>query len=530
MPETDADLLRFRRYGPTAVLVEYARAVDAAALSRSRALVAALQRHPPAGLVEFVPGFTTLLCDFGPTAGRHLNVVHRELEALLRRAVVQGGDSEPARVVEIPVTYDGPDLAAVASRAQLSREEVIARHTAGDYCVHCLGFAPGFPYLGGLDPRLHAPRLPVPRPRVEPGSVAIGGEHTGVYSVATPGGWNLIGRTSSQLFDPGADEAGGMFLLRAGDRVRFRSVATLDTPPQPLRGNDVASSGTRPCLRVISPGVRTTVQDWGRGGWRRFGVPPGGAMDAVSAAQANLLVGNPPEAAVLELCLQGQTLEVLEDAWFAAAGPATGGTLASGEAVRLRAGTRLAFPRPFGGTWVYLAVEGGLSARRILGSASTHVGAGMGRELRPGDVLARLVSRGAPAWDRVARRSLAPPARRDFSGSEVIRVWPGPQWEMFDERACEALFRSHWKVSSRSDRTGYRLEGPEILVPAGSLISEPVLAGSIQVPPGGQPIVTMPDGPTLGGYHKIGMVAPEDLPLLAQRRPGSVVRFQPVGR
>lgn len=530
MPETDAENLTFRRYGPTAVLVEFARTVDARAFARSRALVAALQRHPPAGLVEFVPGFTTLLCDFGPTAGRHLSVVHRELEVLLRRAAGEAADSEPGRLVEIPVKYDGPDLAMVASRANLPVREVVEHHVGTDYAVHCLGFAPGFPYLGGLDPRLHMPRLPVPRPRVEPGSVAIGGEHTGVYSVATPGGWNLIGRTSAPMFDPGADEAGAMFLVRAGDRVRFRAVPELDAPPAPLRAHDAGLPGARPCLRVVSPGVRITMQDWGRGGWRRFGVPPGGAMDAVSAAQANLLVGNSPEAAVLELCLQGQVLEVLEDAWFAAAGPDTGGTLASGEAVRLRAGTRLAFPRTFSGTWAYLAVEGGFAARRILGSVSTHVGAGLGRDLRVGDVVPRHAAIGERAWDQVARRSLAPPARRDFAATDAIRVWPGPQWELFDERACETLFRSSWKVSARSDRSGYRLEGPEILVPAGSMISEPVLVGSIQVPPGGQPIVTMPDGPTLGGYHKIGLVAPEDLPRLAQRLPGSAVRFQPAGK
>mgnify|MGYP000986618844 CR=1 FL=1 len=132
MPETDADALTFRRYRPTAVLVEFAWAVDSRAFARSRALVEALQRHPPPGLVEFVPGFTTLLCDFGPTAGRHLNVVHRELEALLRRAIGQVADSAPSRLVEIPVKYDGPDLAAVASRANLSEGEVVGRHVPSD--------------------------------------------------------------------------------------------------------------------------------------------------------------------------------------------------------------------------------------------------------------------------------------------------------------------------------------------------------------------------------------------------------------
>lgn len=135
-----------------------------------------------------------------------------------------GAEVAPGALLEIPVRYggvDGPDLAAVAGLHGLSEDEAVERHCAREYVVNFLGFAPGFAYLGGLDPMLHAPRLAVPRPRVPAGSVAIGGELTGVYPSALPGGWNLIGRTDLTLFDAAREPAA---LLGPGDRVRFVAI------------------------------------------------------------------------------------------------------------------------------------------------------------------------------------------------------------------------------------------------------------------------------------------------------------------
>ena len=140
----------------------------------------------------------------------------------MRAVVLVGGFGtrlRPAPVKEIPVRYDGPDLERVAKIKGLSVAQVCELHAATIYKVYMLGFAPGFPYLGDLDKRLHTPRLASPRTRVPAGSVAIGGEHTGIYSVASPGGWNIIGHTVAKLFDPATDAT--PFLLQAGDRVRF---------------------------------------------------------------------------------------------------------------------------------------------------------------------------------------------------------------------------------------------------------------------------------------------------------------------
>ena len=141
--------------------------------------------------------------------------------ALLGKAV--RGKAPPGPVKEIPVRYEGVDLGRVAEHNRITVEQVVKYHTAPWYKVYLLGFAPGFPYLGELHHKLVTPRLERPRPRVEAGSVAIGGEQTGIYSVASPGGWNIIGRTEIRIFDPALSNEDSFF-LKQGDRVRFTAV------------------------------------------------------------------------------------------------------------------------------------------------------------------------------------------------------------------------------------------------------------------------------------------------------------------
>jgi inhibitor of KinA len=231
--------MEWRVYGPDAVLLRFADSVGDEAFERSRALVAELERHPPPDLLDFAPAFTTLLMEFDPAAGLDLSAVMPDILKRLEKAATQ--PLPPAKLHEISVSYNGPDLEQVAAAHQLTTTEVVRLHAEPIYNVYFLGFAPGFPYLGDLDRRLHTPRLPSPRPHVPAGSVAIGGEHTGIYSVETPGGWNIIGHTSVALFDssphpspipcrPGAPtrpraltprDDSAMFLLRPGDRVKF---------------------------------------------------------------------------------------------------------------------------------------------------------------------------------------------------------------------------------------------------------------------------------------------------------------------
>lgn len=210
--------------GDSAVVVALGSGLDEAVLRRVRALATALERDRPAGVVEVVPAFAsvTVFYDAVHTGGYARLCAEIEARAAKAEAVLV---SQEARTFEIPVCYGGeagPDLSEVAARAGLSTEAVVALHTGSDYLVHAIGFAPGFAYLGGLPEKLHTPRRATPRTAVPAGTVGIGGAQTGVYPLATPGGWNLIGRTPRRLFDAGRAEPA---LLRTGDRVRFRAIS-----------------------------------------------------------------------------------------------------------------------------------------------------------------------------------------------------------------------------------------------------------------------------------------------------------------
>jgi KipI family sensor histidine kinase inhibitor len=199
------------------LLVSFGDTISMDAHCQVRRLVSTL-RAAPAGILNLHPAYTSVLIDFDPRRRSH-----EDMEALLRERMLlprEAADTE-SRTVEIPVSYGGawgPDLEEVARHAGVTPARVVELHAAARYVVFFLGFSPGFPYLGGLPPELSAPRLATPRRRVPAGSVAIGGSHTGIYPVESPGGWRLIGRTALRLFDP---EASPPALLRMGDEVRF---------------------------------------------------------------------------------------------------------------------------------------------------------------------------------------------------------------------------------------------------------------------------------------------------------------------
>jgi inhibitor of KinA len=221
--------MRWTPYGPNALLFHFADQLGPETFAKGRAIVAELEKQPSLGLVEFVPAFTTVLLEFDPVQVPEPRQIADELAARLEQ--VAATELAPQPIKEIPVTYTGPDLERVAQEHRLTIQEIQALHAAPIYQVYMLGFSPGFPYLGDLDPKLHTPRLASPRPLVRAGSVAIGGEHTGIYTVDGPGGWNIIGHTSTKIFDPARARLSGdeeaMFFLQAGDRVKFVPTTTL---------------------------------------------------------------------------------------------------------------------------------------------------------------------------------------------------------------------------------------------------------------------------------------------------------------
>ena len=206
-------------YGPNAWLLTFADEANDEAFERGRRISRKLESDPPVGLREYVPGYRNVLLIFGDPTVEHQSWPIEQVAADLDACATETMPAPPLK--EIPVTYDGPDLERVARHNSLSCDEVVKIHSSCIYKVCLLGFAPGFPYLGDLDERIHTPRLETPRTVVPAGSVAIGGRHTGIYSVPNPGGWNLIGTTNVPLFNPEEHVDEEKFYLRPGDRVKF---------------------------------------------------------------------------------------------------------------------------------------------------------------------------------------------------------------------------------------------------------------------------------------------------------------------
>jgi antagonist of KipI len=289
-------------------------------------------------------------------------------------------------------------------------------------------------------------------------------------------------------------------------------------------------------LAVVEPGLLTTVQDLGRPGYQRLGIPPSGPLDRPAFTLANRLVGNPDGAAGLELTLRGPRLEARRDCLIAVTGADMGVTVNGAAApawtaVRLRPGDVVAFRMVTAGCRAYLAVGGGLDLPRALGSRSTYLrgrlGGLDGRPLQKGDVLAI----GAPpaGVDRLDGRSV-PAARRPGYPPEVeCRVVLGPQDDRFTPDGIAAFLAGPYEVAPQADRMGYRLKGPAIGHARGhDIISDGIPLGGIQVPGEGQPIVLLVDRQTTGGYTKIATVISPDIARIGQTRPGHRVRFRRV--
>lgn len=297
------------------------------------------------------------------------------------------------------------------------------------------------------------------------------------------------------------------------------------------------SNQGRTCFRVIHPGLFTTVQDLGRFGYQRFGMPVSGAMDTAALRLANRLVGNPDHAAGLEITLTGPELLFETDALIALTGadlsPSVNGVpVPLWTASAIRRGSTLRFGKRRNGARAYLAVSGGIDVPTVLGSRSTDVrsriGGFAGRALAKGDIL---LGGSPPAgWPRLAGRKVSLQARPSYAPNPALRIMLGPQADFFSEQALQTIASGRYTVSPQSDRMGYRLTGPPLPhAKAADIVSDATPFGALQVPANQQPILLMADRQTTGGYPKIGVVISTDLPLAAQLMPGDTLRFSIIG-
>jgi KipI family sensor histidine kinase inhibitor len=364
------------------------------------ALRHAVESLHPVWLVETVPGY----CSLGLIV-QLLQVSLPEVKEVVETAArnVTAAPLVQPRTVTIPVCYGGeygPDMEAVCQQSGLSEQEVVQRHVTASYQCSMLGFLPGFPYLMGLDPQLATPRLATPRAVVPAGSVGIAGAQTGVYSVSSPGGWNIIGRTPLTLFDPSREQSS---LVQTGDVVRFSPISLQEFEekqsdeftcyPQIC---DVTEHEIGGC-DVLEPGMLTTVQDDDRWGLQKTGIPVSGAMDRQALALGNFVVGNEEGAAALEITLFGPRLTFTVDALVAVTGAdmglqVDGQDVPTWTTVLVRASSVLSVAVFTGADCrAWLCIAGSIDVPYVLGSCSTllraALGGSRGRALRAGDSL-----------------------------------------------------------------------------------------------------------------------------------------------
>ncbi len=524
---------RLRAAGEAAFVVEFGNGISRDLNARATGLAALLEREPFPGYREAIPTFRSVLVFHDPEAdpeGIRAQVLERAGQARQESA------SEP-RLVRIPCVYDGEDLPEVARQVGVSVEELVRIHSGREYRVFIIGFTPGFPYLGMADPRLDIPRRETPRVRVPAGAVALARAQTGIYPWVTPGGWHLIGRTDpALLFDPERNPPASCL---PGDQVRFIPVDELPEASA-RKGAPSASPDAPPAFEVERGGLLTTVQDLGRPGYQRYGVPWSGAADPPSLVFANRAVGNPDGAAGLECTLMGPALRFLRPVLAALGGAdhraqldLPGGLrwpVPVGMSFRAPEGSVLRFTGPPTGMRAYVAFAGGIDVPEVLGSRSTYLtaefGGFAGRAFRPGDRIP--VGRPFPGarenrFEPAARRAAAP-------GPLRLRISLGPQEDCFTAACLKRLPELAFTVSNDSNRMGTRLDGPLLQHRPGmkEIVSDANPHGAVQVPPSGHPIVMGADQGTTGGYPKIGSVVAPDRARLAQALPGAAVALDVV--
>jgi len=528
--ETEPPLVT--RMGESALLATFGTRITKSANLRVHALTRHMRRLSPPGLIDLVPAYASLLVRFDPSLAD---------EAALSEHLVEAETDEPAeasgRTHTVPVTYGGdfgPDLEELAHTRGLDADSVIRLHTGRAYMVYFLGFMPGFAYMGSVSRSIASPRLASPRTRVPAGSVGIAGRQTGIYPMSSPGGWRIIGRTSYPLWDVTQQPPA---TFAPGDLVRFVSSDWQETD---LQAGQLSRLPIRPVFQVVTPGALTTVQDLGRPGYGSTGLPQGGAMDPTAVWRANALVGNAPDAAVLETVWTGLTLLALRTVTVAVAG-AEGNCyvdsfrVPEGCSWLVRGGSTVRFePLPGGRVAgrIYLAVSGGFEVPDILGSRATYlpasVGGYSGRALAAGDLLGSGQSKHEPV--AVAGRNWTR-ERRQTGHVTTLKIMRFAGVQKTTNRAFRHLLSNEWTVDERSDRMGTRLRSAGESHLQGrrhEQTSFGVVRGAVQLPPDGNPIILNADHQTTGGYPLLGAIAEVTWPHIASLVPGDRVRFEEI--
>lgn len=508
---------------------------ELANLGETLALFDALQAVQIAAVKDIIPAARTLLITFD-----HLEISTESLITQVRAHLGKDRNVATGPVVEIPVRYDGEDLAEAAEILGMSTAELIERHAASDYVVAFTGFAPGFAYLAEGDPRLAVPRRKSPRTQVPAGSVGLAGEFSGVYPKTSPGGWQLIGTTPLAMFDMNRTPAA---LMQPGYRVRFRDMASktyvhVENPVQVAPPIHSLVTETPASIEVLSAGLPVLFQDLGRFGKTSLGISASGAADRGSFKRANRIVGNAANTAAFEISPAGFSFNMRGRGVIALTGAPSPAaiTTPSGQTlllpinrpVALDEGDIVTLQPPASGMRTYLAVRGGFDVTPVLDSCST-------------DTLAQIGPAFLKAGDTVGINTALPgahvqldnePAQDLPKGGQTVTldVTMGPRTDWFTDAGVAQFLSQDWLVTPKSSRVGIRLEGVALeRRNTDELPSEATMHGAIQVPASGQPVLFLADHPLTGGYPVIANVAEHHLDLAGQIPVGARIRFKPVG-
>ena len=497
--------------------------MDLDGLSQVMDYHAALKAQPLKGQVDCIAAATTVLLTFEtPNSARYA-------AQFLQGFTPDSARTAEARTVEIDVLYNGEDIDEVAELLGISREAVIDWHTSTEWTAAFGGFAPGFSYCAPASPQdaQTIPRRSSPRTAVPAGAVAVAGEFSAVYPRQSPGGWQLLGTTNASLWD---SQATPPALVQPGDRVRYRAVSSL---PAADDARSIARNfpAHLPRMEVLDAGLMTVYQDLGRPGYGDLGVTASGAADRASAATANTAVGNPRQSTVLEN-IGGMELRALSDTVICVTGATTRVWVGDmpvqlARPALVTAGQTVLIDAAHYGMHNYIALRGGLIADAELGSSATDVLSGLGPSpISAGDVLA--VPPNSPGTtDSQLTNPLRVTQSEDGRTVATLRCVLGPRDDWFGANV-QRFLETQWTVSSQSNRVGLRLDSDTTVerVVDGELPSEGMVAGSVQIPPNGKPVLFLRDHAVTGGYPVIATVLEEDIDIAAQLPPEALVSFE----
>lgn len=506
-----------------------------------------------AGVLEVLPTYCSVSIYFDEAICQISLLKDLAQKALQKSEEEKTESTDSARTITIPVCYEdqefAPDLEKVALHAKLSKEEVIKLHSSSDYLIYMMGFLPGFPYLGGMNPQLETPRLETPRTKIPAGSVAIGGAQTGLYPVESPGGWNIIGRTPLRLFDV---KRKPFFLYEAGDKIRFlpitreefenfdeslwlaqvadKSEASIETSDDAADSKEVYECGGG--IKILEPGLLTSIQDSGITGFQKYGIGQSGAMDQTSFALANQICGNEKNAACLETTLAGPSIRFVTACDFAITGAVFENATLDGMRIEMnkkisaKAGSLLSCGFASKGLRSYIAFSGGLLVPKVFRSSSTNlkskIGGYMGRKLQADDQLAIGINKKNPLLVPDNKSTEGFTENKDVLLLDCIK---SSQFDFFQEKIVKKFTDSIYTVSAESDRMGIRFTGPGLECGKTDIISDAIPFGAVQITSAGLPVVMAADRQTTGGYAKIACVKKSAMYRLVQALPGTKVRF-----